>query len=86
MFGDINKNISNMAFRTANWKLYTRDSNNNLIDTEYMPDWTTVEFRNASDAAINSYINTYSNTDKGMIWRKTTMDNLSSTLYGDYYF
>lgn len=86
MFGDINKNISNMAFRTANWKLYTRDNEDNLTDTGYLPDFTTVQFRDASDNAMNNWISSYSGTDRGQIWRKTTMSDLSSTEYANNYF
>ncbi len=69
-FGDINKNISNMEFKTANWILYTRDANDNLTDTGLMPTFGSVSFRDASDNAMNSYINSYTATDRGQIWRK----------------
>lgn len=69
-FGDINKNRPNMKFKTANWVLYTRDANDNLTDTGLMPDFDTVSFRDASDNAMNNYINSYTASDKGQIWRK----------------
>ena len=75
-----------MAFRTANWKLYIRDNEDNLTDTGYLPDFTTVQFRNASDNAMNNWISSYSGTDRGQIWRKTTMSDLSSTEYANNYF
>ena len=69
-FGDINKNISNMEFKTANWVLYTRDANDNLTDTGLMPTFGSVSFRDASDNAMNTYLDKYTATDRGQIWRK----------------
>lgn len=76
-FGDINKNLSNMEFKTANWVLYTRDANNNLTDTNFMPTFGSVSFRGASDNAMNSYISSYTASDKGQIWKKNTMSSNS---------
>ena len=59
-FGDINKNISSMEFKTANWMVYTRDESNNLTDAEMTPTFGSPEFREASETAMNKFATTTS--------------------------
>lgn len=70
-FGDIGNSISNMEFNTANWVLYTRDDSNNLTDTGKTFTFP-VTFRGASDGAMNSYIASYTASDKGQLWANNT--------------
>ena len=54
-FGDIGKSISSYEFKTANWVLYTRDSNDQLTDTVITTDFSTVEYRQASSGAMDGF-------------------------------
>lgn len=70
-FGDINNNISSMEFNTANWVLYTRDASENLTNTGKTFTFP-VTIRGASDGAMNSYISSYTTTDRGQLWANNT--------------
>ncbi|MBO7519517.1 MAG: hypothetical protein J6T73_01960, partial [Clostridia bacterium] len=70
-FGDINNSISSYEFNTANWILYTRDDSNNLTDTGKTFTFP-VTIRGASDGAMNSYINSYTASDRGQLWANNT--------------
>ena len=74
-FGDLEGNIADMEFKTANWVLYTRDANNNLTDTNYTLDFDQVSFRNVGNVSILDNFPSNASQVRGDFCRKTDMSS-----------
>lgn len=70
-----------VGFNTGKWILYRLDDDVWTNISDRCPNFATVQFRGASDNAMNNWFN-YAGTDRGMIWRRNIRDDLS---YKDEY-
>lgn len=67
-----------LGFNTGKWTLYRLDEDVWTDISDRCPDFSTVQFRGASDAAMDDWFTNYAGTDRGMIWRRNSRSNLSS--------
>ena len=66
-----------VGFNTGKWTLYRLDDDVWTDISDRCPDFNTVQFRGASDAAMDNWFANWAGTDRGMIWRRNTRDDLS---------